>query len=64
MISIENECVDCGLPCIYKSCPYYKVVRYVCDCCKDEVENLYYFDGQELCIDCIEHRLERVEYND
>ena len=62
MVSVENECVDCGLPCIHESCTYYKVVRYYCDCCNDEVESLYYFDGQELCLDCIEHRLERVEY--
>ena len=26
------------------------------------INDLYYFDGQELCIDCVEQRLERVEY--
>ena len=64
MITVENECVDCGLPCIYESCKYYRVVRYICDCCNDEVDALYYFDDQEMCIDCIEQSLERVEYYD
>ena len=63
MIGVENECVDCGLPCLYESCKYYKVVRYYCDCCNDEVGVLYYFDEQELCIDCIERRLERVKFD-
>lgn len=63
MVKIESDCVDCGLPCLYDSCPHYQVVVYECDDCGDEVDSLYYFDGQELCIDCIELRLERVEYN-
>ena len=62
MIRLESDCVDCGLPCLYETCPHYQVVVYECDCCGEEVDNLYYFDGQELCIDCIEHRLERVEH--
>lgn len=62
MIRLESGCVDCGLPCLHRACPNYQVVIYECDCCGDEVDNLYNFDGQELCIDCIEHKLERVEY--
>ena len=64
MIVTSNECVDCGLPCIMHSCRYYRVTRYYCDKCKEEVETLYYFDAQELCLDCIEKQLERVEYYD
>ena len=64
MIRVESECVDCGLPCIYDACPHYKVIIYECDSCGDEAFDLYHFDGQQLCIDCIEHRLERVEYNE
>ena len=64
MIRIESECVDCGLPCLHETCPNYKVVIYECDCCGDEVWDLYHFNGQELCIDCIEHQLEMVEYNE
>lgn len=59
MISIENECVDCGLPCLYESCPYWAVKRYYCDECEEE-KKLFYFNGREMCIDCIEQELEVV----
>ena len=62
MIVVESDCCDCNLPCIGSSCKYFKLVRYVCDDCKDDVDNLYYFDGLELCIGCVERRLERIEY--
>lgn len=60
MIVIANECCDCGLPCIHGACPYYAVRRCYCDECREETD-LWYFDGQELCIDCITKRLEKVE---
>lgn len=63
MIKIENECCDCGLPCIYESCPYWAVTRFYCDECGDEAE-LYWYDNEQLCLDCIEKRLERVERDD
>ena len=62
MIKIESDCVDCGLPCRYEACPHYKYVIYECDCCGEQEDNLYLFDGQELCIYCVEDKLERVEY--
>lgn len=55
-----SDCVECDLPCIYEACRYYKAERYLCDECNEEAE-LYYFDGQELCADCILNRLEKVE---
>ena len=64
MINVESDCVDCGLECIYEACPHYRVITYMCDDCGDEVNDLYHFEGQELCIDCIEHKLERVEYHE
>lgn len=64
MIIIENECVDCGLPCLYESCPYWAVTRFYCDECDDESYPLYWYDSQQLCLDCIEKRLERVEYDE
>ena len=60
MKKVTNECVQCGLPCMRECCPHYRVTRYYCDCCKEECETLYHFDGQELCIDCIEKELEEV----
>lgn len=63
MVRIENECVGCDWPCIYEACPYWAVARLYCDECEEE-NQLYWFDGQQLCLDCIEARLERVEYED
>ena len=66
MISIENECVGCPpeIGCLHESCPYWAVTRFYCDECDDEAYPLYWFDGQQLCLDCIEKRLERVEYDE
>lgn len=56
----ECECVDCGFPCRGRGCPYYEVTRFYCDECGEE-EKLFEFDGEELCINCIEGRLKVVE---
>ena len=57
---IENECVDCGLPCLYEACKYYSVTRFYCDECEDEA-TLYEYDGEDLCLECIAKRLTIVE---
>ena len=59
MIKYENDCVDCGLPCMGSSCPYQNAPHWHCDECDREVQ-LYYYDDRELCIDCIEKELEKV----
>lgn len=59
MRRLENDCVDCGMPCIGNSCPYRNVEHLYCDECGDETQ-LYEFDGEELCIDCIKQRLKEV----
>lgn len=61
MKKTESDCVGCGLPCLYTACPYYEVTVFYCDDCGEECENLYEFDDEELCIDCIEKRLKKVE---
>lgn len=63
MLKYENECVDCGLPCLGNSCPNRRVPRYYCDKCGDEAK-LYYFDDEELCLNCIEEKLDVVEGSD
>lgn len=55
----ENECVDCGLPCMGNDCTNRNVTRYYCDKCGEE-EQLYFYDGLELCIECIKSELEKV----
>ena len=61
MKKITNECVQCGLPCIGSACSYRNVTRYYCDKCKEEVETLYHYEGQELCESCVLGELEVVE---
>lgn len=57
---IENDCVMCGLPCLGSSCPHRNVTRFYCDECGEET-TLYHYDGEELCLDCIKKRIEKVE---
>ena len=62
MKRIENDCCGCavsGYPCRGNACELRNVIHYYCDRCGDETQ-LYEFDGQELCIDCIETMLEKI----
>ena len=61
MIKYENECVGCPVEmgCIGSLCPHFKVPHYYCDECDEETE-LYEFEGEELCIECIKGRLDKV----
>ena len=63
LIVVESGCISCGLPCLYEACKYYKEIHYYCDECGEEVEDLYYWNGYELCLECILKQLERVEYD-
>ena len=60
MIKHENDCVDCGLPCMGSTCPLRNVVHIYCDECGEE-GRIYHFDGRQLCIDCIAEELDEVE---
>ena len=60
MIRYENDCVDCGQTCLGIACPHRSVPHYYCDECDSETKT-FYFDDEELCIECIEKRLEKVE---
>lgn len=57
MKQIENDCYGCTIPC--KKCGRDHSVHYYCDNCGDETE-LFYFENEELCIDCIKDKLEKV----
>lgn len=60
MIQIENDCVDCGLPCLGSSCPLTRVKHFYCDECGDET-TIYRYEDKQLCISCIKKNLEPVE---
>ena len=56
MIKYENECCGCATesyPCLCDSCPNRYVMHLYCDKCKDDVELLYNYDGEELCEECL-----------
>lgn len=59
MQKVKNHCVDCGQPCIRNACRHYEVTHYYCDKCGEE-EELYEYEGQELCADCILEELPKV----
>lgn len=66
MIKVENECCDCATasyPCLGDACHLRHVEHFYCDDCGDET-TLYDFDGEQLCIYCIEKRLEVIEGSD
>lgn len=54
MVKKQNDCVDCGLPCLGDACPYRNVEHRYCDHCDDEISGEYYdVDGEELCESCL-----------
>ena len=58
----ENDCCGCAVPaypCRGDGCPLRRVPHYYCDECGNETK-LYEFEGEQLCIKCVENRLEIV----
>ena len=65
MIVFKDDCVDCpaGMGCLGNTCPYKNVPHFYCDECNNEVGEceLYIFEGEQLCLSCIEERLPKVD---
>lgn len=59
MIRYENECVECGKPCV-NNCRFKNVPHFYCDKCDEEAE-LYEFDGEQLCESCLLETVPKVE---
>lgn len=59
MIRFENECVGCpsNMGCIGEGCMYRYSPVFVCDDCKEEVDELYEYEGQQLCLECLLHEI-------
>ncbi len=64
MIIYENECCDCateGYPCLGDACPEISVPHLYCDWCSEEADELYEYEGEQVCIDCILESLDKVK---
>ena len=64
MITYEDECCGCATPsypCMGSACPYRNVPYLYCDRCNEDVDNLYEYEGEQVCIDCIVKSLDKVE---
>ena len=64
MVRYENDCVDCGLPCLESACPNQNVKHLYCDNCKSEVEELYEYDDSELCEECLLNMFFKITCDD
>jgi hypothetical protein len=61
MIKYENDCCGCATesyPCD-PYCKRKKTPHFYCDHCGEE-DALYWLDGKQLCISCVENELESV----
>ena len=66
MIKYENECVGCPPErgCLGSSCPYINVPRLYCDVCGEEDEELYEYDDEQLCADCLRKKFKLITVED
>lgn len=56
MKTTKSGCVDCVLPCIGNTCPYYRISVYECDMCGDPAE--YHINDEDFCPACAEEIIE------
>lgn len=66
MIKYENECAGCTPErgCLGSTCPNLNVPHLYCDDCGEEESELYEYDGEKLCADCLLNRFEKVTVDD
>lgn len=66
MLKYENECVGCppNMGCLGGACPYRNVPVWVCDKCGEEAEELWKYEGEELCQDCLLETIPKAEESD
>ena len=68
MIIHESGCVGCPkeMGCLGDSCPNRNVTIYTCDDCENEVslgyEDLYEYDGKQLCLGCLLEEVGATKY--
>lgn len=66
----ENECVDCGLPCLGDACPNRNRIHKYCDVCDDKYDKVWKYENTVYCKDCLitalemDGIIEEAEYED
>ena len=55
MVKRESGCVQCPkeMGCLGNLCPRREVITWVCDRCGEENVDLWQFEGEEICKDCL-----------
>lgn len=62
MIEYQDNCVGpCPQGCMGAGCPKRHEAVLICDRCENEFEDLYDFDGEQLCKDCLLEVVPKVE---
>lgn len=64
MVKFENDCCDCGLPCMGSSCKCRNVPHFYCDGCKEETDELYEYESGQFCESCLLKLVPKVEVDD
>lgn len=62
-VRYENDCCGCATdsyPCLGSACPNRNVPYYSCDQCGDEGD-IYEYEGQHYCADCLLALFEKVQ---
>ena len=63
MVKYEDECCGCdteNYPCVGSACPNRHVKHLYCDTCGEDVEELYDFEGVQLCKECLLKKFEKI----
>jgi len=64
MIKFENDCCDCALHCRGSTCRNRNAPHFYCDECEDEVEELFEYDGEQICQDCLISTVPKIKLED
>lgn len=64
MIRFQNDCCDCALHCRGDACRNRNVPHFYCDECEDETEELFEYDGEQICRDCLISTVPKIKLED
>ena len=64
MVRYEDQCRGCPpeMGCRGNLCQYKNVPIWICDKCGEEEVDLYEYDGQELCEECLLQAVPKVHH--